>query len=259
MSNTCFSCHAKIKEDSYGLTQCPDCHTFVFIDFDGHVQKPPEKVQEPEKPQTSPSTHLDQDSIYEPQKQDEISNDFETPLDPLHQSDTMNSPQETLQDTDSHDKQESPTNPIGADLLKTDSVETHPIETDSLETGPVRTASVERSVEASLGTQPVEAASLSSPENNQLQDVIDYANRSEDIADGFYYNVMISGIDSKTLRQSVMDALDDPRFGWKKENILIKNGCLTIEKINSAKTYILMSYLKFLPVKIKWDQVSLIK
>lgn len=247
MSNTCFSCNAKIEEDSYGLTQCPDCHTFVFIDFDGHVQKPPEKEQEAGKSEVSSSAHFSQDSTDTPQpeKQDEIASDFEIPS--THQQDSTNPSQETFQVADSTDEQEFPTHSAEANSVETSSIKSGPVENNPVETNFV---------------EPPEMSPLGSSNHSELQEVIDYANRSEPLDSGsFYYNVIISGIDSKMLRQAVMDALDDSRFGWKKEDMaaLIKNGCLTIEKIDAAKTYVLMSYLKFLPLKIKWDQVSFIK
>ena len=233
MSNTCFSCHAKIEEDSYGLAQCPDCHTFVFIDFDGHVQNP-QKSTKAEKLEAPFSAHLSQDSIDTPQleKQDKIASDLK--ISPAHQQDSTNTPQKTFQVEDPADEQKF-------------SIDPKPIEAN-----PVETNFVELS----------DPSPLSSSDPGEMQEVIDYANRSDSLDSGsFYYNIMISGIDSKMLRQSVMDALDDSRFGWKKEDMaaLIKNGCLIIEKINAAKTYVLMSYLKFLPVKIKWDQISIIK
>ena len=244
VSNTCFNCNVKIEDDSYGLTQCPSCQTPIFIDFDGHVQKPPDdeivdeqEVNEPvmaEESQSAKEQEEPSDFSFDQNPQTEAPDNFSD--EPKPQSDFDISQDNFFTDTPSQDI----TDAIGRSHFeglepKDDDIKSELVNKDH---------------------QRIDS------DNKPLQDVIDYANSSDDVDLGdFYYNVIISGIDSKSLRESVLEALDDSRFGWKKREIdvQIKDGCLNLEKINAAKTYTLISYLKFLPVKVRWDQISLTK
>ena len=257
MSNTCFNCNAKIEDDSYGLTECPSCQTPIFIDFEGHVQKPSEdepvvtdenqNAEGQEKSSDVLGASFDQSPSADVplEDQNKAINQSEVSKDSLRENAL---PQETVDMFSDEQKSQSdfdmPQDDFFTDMASqetTDTSETDIFETDTTET--------EDHQKVDLNNEP-------------LQEVIDYAN-SSDISglEDFYYDVAISGIDSKNLRESVLDALDDSRFGWKKEEIndQIKDGCLTLEKVNAAKAYMLISYLKFLPIKVKWDQVSLTK
>ena len=258
VSNTCFNCNTKIEDDSYGLTQCPSCHTLIFIDFDGHVQKPPEDKAidqdevfddsgEQQEPLSSSSVDFDIPTEATLEDQNKVTNESEGFKDASEDA----SFQEALDSDLFSDKQKSQSDfDIPQDNFFTDisSQETN-------ESGKNENSGSEDDIHNdNFDQQKVN--------DEHLQDVVDYANSSDNLdSGGFYYNIIISGIDSKNLRESVLDALDDNRFGWKKEEIngLIKNGQVTIEKVNAAKTYILISYLKFLPIKVKWDQISIIK
>ena len=227
-SKTCFQCGGTFPEDAYGLTSCPSCNTFVLIDFEGHVQRPDSETAEvPE----DPSPEASQPST-DPLADSQTSQDHDASTEPPESSDLEAFPSEDVSDhTD-----DSPTE----DAFDMEDIAHH------------------EEVEATH--TPVEQASETDSGSSQLQDVVDYAN-SDTMDASFYYNITISGIDSKELRDSVLEALDDSRFGWTQEDmaLLIKNGCLQIQKINATKMYVLMSSLKFLPVQIDWDQVSQIQ
>ena len=258
-SNTCFNCNTKIKDDSYGLTQCPSCHTPIFIDFEGHVQKP---LEEQAANEQNISNDLD-----EPQKSSDLSSaEFEPQAEVKDQGKTTNE----LENLEAPSKDDFFQEALNPDLF---SEEQKPSSDFDI---PQNNLFTDAPLEETIN--PTEKNDLENSQSNNdthhdnfdtqktndknLQDVIDYGNSSDNLdLGGFYYNIVISGIDSRSLRQSVLDALDDSRLGWKKEemDVLIKNGQLTIEKINAAKTYILISYLKFLPIRVKWDQISVTK
>jgi hypothetical protein len=70
------------------------------------------------------------------------------------------------------------------------------------------------------------------------------------------FRVLISGIDTKELRDSLREVLEDSRFVWDPGAILAKlsKGTLTIENLSPVKAMILVNQIKRLPVKIRWEQ-----
>ena len=279
VSNTCFNCNTKIEDDSYGLTQCPSCQAPIFIDFDGHVQKPPDDdvVDEQEA-----SDHLNEPMVAEEgqsaEEQKESSDDFIS-FDQSFQTEAHLEDQNKITDQQKAFEDSPHESSFLQEVPGEFSDETKPpSDFDTSQDEPFTDMSAKGTNDAHKehhfeGLEPKDDDVYKSEkvnkdhqemnlDNKPLQDVIDYANSSDNLDLGdFYYNVIVSGIDSKNLRESVLDALDDSRFGWKKEEVgsQIKNGCLNLERINAAKTYILISYLKFLPVKVRWDQVFLTK
>ena len=254
-SNTCFNCNTKIEDDSYGLTQCPSCHTLIFIDFEGHVQKPPEEDAASEQ-ETS-------NDLNKPQESSSLSHaEFDSQAE--DQDKTNGASEIVKSSTEDTSFQEALSSDLFSDEQKPQSDFDIPQDHFDMSSQESVNASEKNDVESSQSNEGVHHDNFDAQKSDgkDLQDVIDYANSSDSLdLGGFYYNIVVSGIDSRTLRQSVLDALDDSRFGWKKEEMdaLIKNGRLTIEKINAAKTHILISYLKFLPIKVKWDQISITK
>lgn len=73
------------------------------------------------------------------------------------------------------------------------------------------------------------------------------------------FRIFISGIDSKEMRDSIREALEDSRFGWSSIEMMsqISKGELTIENVPPAKASILVSRIKHLSVKIRWEQYAI--
>lgn len=232
-SNTCFNCGEQFPEGAYGLTQCPSCSTLVLIDFEGNVQKPPDESEvsevTPDPPPVKTSDPIVQEESHQPTPPETSEPHPEAPdLDSSLKNETDVMPQTNFDMKDDHHKE-----PGEGSVME----EPSPVEDKA-------------PPDVSLQHTP--------PVPNELQDVVDYANSDTEESSSLSYNITISGIDSKELRESVLDALNDSRFGWTQGDIeaLIQDGCLHLKKINAAKTYILMTVLKFLPVKVHWDQVS---
>lgn len=97
----------------------------------------------------------------------------------------------------------------------------------------------------------------------EIQEIADYANSEKSNAiDGFYtYNLFIEGIDSKDLRDTLKDALDDKKFGWDHEQIFrsIQHGKLKIENINAIKVSQLVKKLRGHQLSIRWEQHAIIE
>jgi hypothetical protein len=89
----------------------------------------------------------------------------------------------------------------------------------------------------------------------------DYANSEfSQVKDGaFFYNVSISDIDSKEIREFLREAINDTRFGWDVQGIMaqVKHGELLLKNMSPVKASILINRIKRLPVKIRWEQYAI--
>ena len=279
VSNVCFNCNTKIEDDSYGLTQCPSCQTPIFIDFDGHVQKPPENEPIDEQEASDHSDEpmaVEEDQSVEEQKEssDDVISFAQNLQTEAHLEDQNKITDQHQAFEDLPHENESPSFQEAFGGFSDESKPSSDFDTSQdkrfTDMSSKGTSDAHKGHHFE-GLEPKNDGGYKSEKINKdhqkiddkpLQDVADYGNSSDNLDLGdFYYNIIISDIDSKNLRESVLDALDDSRFRWRKKEIAdqIKNGCLTLEKINAAKMYVLISYLKFLPVKIRWDQISLTK
>jgi hypothetical protein len=70
------------------------------------------------------------------------------------------------------------------------------------------------------------------------------------------FRILISGIDTKEIRESLREALQDSRFAWDERLILssISKGELAIENVSPVKASIVVNRIKHLPIKIRWEQ-----
>ena len=113
----------------------------------------------------------------------------------------------------------------------------------------------ENYVEQSLAA-PIDAEFTPSPEDPL--GLNGYANSELSQAkDGpLLFKLSVSGIDSKEMRESIREALGDPRFGWDAAEVMsrIKLGRLTIDALSPVKATVLVNRLKRMPVRIEWEQ-----
>lgn len=72
----------------------------------------------------------------------------------------------------------------------------------------------------------------------------------------FLFNLHIDGLDSKEIRESLREAMNDSRFGWDTSQLLgqIRAGKLLIKNVSPVKASILVNRLKRLPLSITWEQ-----
>lgn len=108
---------------------------------------------------------------------------------------------------------------------------------------------------------PPAYTSASSPGSSDLSDVARFGN--SDISgsrDGaLRYTVFIEGIDTSDVRIAFREALTDRKFVWDIDNILrsVRNGEVTIPNVSPAKAYILISRLRNLPLRVRWEQYAI--
>lgn len=92
-------------------------------------------------------------------------------------------------------------------------------------------------------------------ESNPLDDITSFGNADLGQA-AFNYTIIISGIDSGSIRAQIQEAISDSKFGWNPVQMIdqIKGGVLTIKSVNAVKASILIQRVKYLSVKISWRQ-----
>ena len=75
----------------------------------------------------------------------------------------------------------------------------------------------------------------------------------------FLYRLEISGIDTKEIRESIREVIADGRFAWDADQILaqVKMGVLTLRDLAPVKASVLVTRLKRLSVKIRWEQYAI--
>ena len=97
---------------------------------------------------------------------------------------------------------------------------------------------------------PAESMNLSEYANSEFSQGKDGA---------FVYNVSISDIDSKEIREFLREAINDTRFGWDPQSIMaqVKHGELLLKNMSPVKASILINRIKRLPVKIRWEQYAI--
>lgn len=70
----------------------------------------------------------------------------------------------------------------------------------------------------------------------------------------YFFDIEIKGIDSKDVRDEILDHLFDSRLGLKENNLdkKIKNGFLTLNDVSAIKTHVIVQRLSHLPCEISW-------
>lgn len=216
----CPKCGTTLK-DEYGMSQCPGCGAFSFIDLDGNASET-EPSQTP-----APDESLD---FGAPDHFDSLTPDHPPAGGAAAPPDFMDPIEEVL------------------------SVPPNDSSTDSFE--PISMDPVEAEAPATNVGTPPSFGPASDPLN-----LNDFANSELSSAkDGpLLFRVLISGIDTKEIRESIREVLEDARFVWDAKAILsrIAKGQLTIDALSPVKASILITRIKYLPVSIRWEQYAI--
>lgn len=90
------------------------------------------------------------------------------------------------------------------------------------------------------------------------KEISDFGN-SEAHVSGLNYDLRITGLDTQLTLKQFKEVIDDPRFGWDSNEMIrgVKNGQITIEKLNPVKAFILAKRLQFLDIEKNWKQNAL--
>ncbi len=97
-------------------------------------------------------------------------------------------------------------------------------------------------------------------EKKSLEDfseVTEYGNQQGLGEEGvFYYNLILSEINSEEVRKEVENILEDEalKLNPEKNNLIVEDGVLKISEISPVKVHIIVKSLVGLPVKVFWEQ-----
>lgn len=234
----CPVCQGSIKDD-FGLMDCDHCGAPLIVHFDGTVEHakalPPADVSD--EPVASEEALPDEG----------FAGDFSEPVEPSMVSfDGTPEPEPELEPEGELQPQ--------ADFSEAVEPEVQPEEA-------VEPAGDFAEQPVAAPTEPAETPIYrSEPEKNpaDLSDLAAYGNG--DVNSGregpLRYNLFISGIDTKDVREAFREALTDRKFVWDTDQILrsIKHGQVKIENATASKAYLLVVRLRNLPVQIRWEQ-----
>jgi hypothetical protein len=72
------------------------------------------------------------------------------------------------------------------------------------------------------------------------------------------YTLFVEGIDTSDVRHAFREALTDRKLMWDTDQILrsLKHGEVKITNVSASKAYILISRLRTLPVRVRWEQYA---
>lgn len=99
----------------------------------------------------------------------------------------------------------------------------------------------------------------STSDSPDLSDIAQFGNSDHLSRDGsLRYNLFVTGIDTADVREAFREALIDRKFVWDTDEILrsIHHGEVKIANVTAVKASVLISRLRHLPLKIKWEQYA---
>lgn len=234
----CPTCQKSLQIDErfYGtLFSCPHCRAVFFVGWDGKAETPVEHPAEPVEEAPAPAPVWDppaeEPEIEEPvQALSNSDYSFDTPIDPGA----------------------APLEPeAAAEVSQAEPVdETHEEQVEG-EVATEPPANADYSFDSPLGTE----APAEEKEPTGFADVTAFAN-SDAPAGALTYTITIRGLELAETFERLREALTDSRFAWDADAIMgeVRNGEVTLSRVNPAKTSILVSRLKYLALEISWRQ-----
>ncbi len=242
---TCPKCSASLKDD-YGMVTCPSCGTLLLIDIDGNAffgsENPP--------PAPEPVLAHDPASADSPAETHDFQ--IEEPAEPAT---------DLPLDWSASEGPEAAEPPADFSDLKVE--EEARVTQDLASAAPPEPEQEFNLDNFGYGTpdaaQDEPAAQIGTP--GDPLGIEGYANSEVSLGkDGLLlFSVIISGIDSKEIRESLREAMEDERFAWDPNAIMAKihKGVLVIEKMTPVKATILVNRFKRYPVQIRWEQYAI--
>lgn len=244
----CPSCLAEVMED-FGSTECENCGAQLLIHMDGRIETMP-IAEDAEIPQgTSPHS----ETIYRPTDEPHEDNaDFAMnaagDVDDVDNGDE-NYIDDELQEAPQHEEEElsKPSEPS----FIMDEFESEPL---------VEKPDIFADPESSSDEEVPQVFTRETSDSPDLSDIAQFGNSETSSGrDGVLrYLLNIQGIDTVDVREAFREALTDRKFLWDTDQILrsIRNGEVQIPNVTASKAYILITRLRTLPVKVKWEQYA---
>jgi uncharacterized Zn finger protein (UPF0148 family) len=253
----CPSCGTKIDAD-FGMISCPMCSNVFMVEMDGTIQELKEE---------SISDSVEEISSFGSEPTADGSDHFmsmeESSADPVESFEPAES-SETFEELDASSStiEESPLEESPQEIQ-------HEYMSGELDTTAVDESVVDAPEDLEANVDPVEEENVYSenfiddfnnPQSNELDPLGVVAfdeSAASNTAEGiYYYDLKIMGLDSGQIRQSVIDALNDPRFDWVGDELKnkISGGELILENLNPVKAVLAVIRLQPLDVDLTWEQ-----
>jgi len=222
------------------MVSCPACSAIVFIDMDGHASMGM-GIEEPANPEPSSSSSPSSSSIDPPHLMSaEPSVVPAAAHEPASESASAAAPVFDSGFVSDFDEPAPASTPVPASLA--------PDEFPMYQESPTGSGAEFSSV-PDFG-QPDDPLGLNEYANSELSSAKDGL---------LLFRIFISGIDSKEIRESIREAMDDRRFGWDPATLMSRasKGDLIIDNVTPIKATILINRIKRLPVRIRWEQYAI--
>ena len=103
--------------------------------------------------------------------------------------------------------------------------------------------------------EPVPMVQEQAFEENPEVEVFQF-NDSDPAQGPMSYSVIVAKIDTKELRKQILEAINDPKFGWDPREVMksVQSGVLHFNDLNPVKASVLVQKLRDLPIEISWTQ-----
>ena len=239
----CPVCQSEISDD-FGLIDCPQCKTPLFVQMDGSVQ-------------SMGSGGEVSNAGYEEPAQDNIADVLvDEALLPAEDLISAEAPSE-------EPMMELSEEPVTEDFGQSPSEEVAlepeaPVEEALAEEAPVEEAPAESSVDdidAFLDDDPIPSPVVPV---TPISDMSQLANTTETDAQtgSIRYNIAIAGIDTAEIRKEFRELLSDRRFLFDVDAVLksIRSGRVRMQNVTAVKAILLIQRLRGLPVNVQWEQ-----
>lgn len=238
----CPSCHQQVEvtEQNHGtLFTCPHCNAVYFVGWDGQFEITP--VAEPE---------ADPESTFEPTVVAEnVDSGFVPPI-----SDFTPEPQfENNEIYESEPQFQTAESIVAEEPQAPFAVEESFTAGDAYVSNEPTEPEVPYDFSKGITEQVVVVPMT--PDTSDFSDVESFGN-TDTTSGVLAYTVVIEGIESHALLKQLKEAMSDSKFGWDVDELLTRvgGGRLTLPRISPTKASVLISRIKYLPLKISWRQ-----
>jgi len=245
---TCPICGASVAAD-FGMVTCASCESVFMVEIDGTVTLPEAAPAAPEPDDATLEAALFEEPGETPQPSEEDLSGM-----PAHQPEGQADDFTGLSPSEETTEYVSPTDDAAFSAAEETTTEAAGEEPPAEDSGALPEAEPEYSEDFLNDLDGTEAKDDKADPLGVSQ--FDVAEASQ-VADGlYYYDLRISGIDTASIKQQVLDILSDKRLGWNAEELRkkIKMGQLVIENLNPVRAVLAVLKLQSLDVDVEWDQ-----
>lgn len=265
----CPVCQHPVRDD-FGLIECENCKAQLLVHIDGtveHAQNQPAAFAEPE-PAVFPPQQFDIEALAEQPPETPVEGPSEDSLEiePAASFNDVAVDENLSNEADFTEASAANVDPYAegaiAEAMPAEPEFVGESEENANDPAPLPApAEVSFDEPAESEEAPVVYSSAPPPEPRNpadLSDLADFGNA--DLSSGregpLRYNLFISGIDTKDVREAFREALTDRKFVWDTDQILksIREGQVKIENASATKAYMLVIRLRNLPLHIRWEQ-----